>query len=75
MTTRDDGGPAFRDPINYAELFVVNGRNYGIEDYQEPGTHFFPGMPHKRFRMWAAGSSIGECEVLAEAADDYTRAY
>ena len=51
----------------YAETFSINGRAYGIEDYEQPGDHFFPDLPHKRFKLWVGGASIGEHNLLGEA--------
>lgn len=51
----------------YAETYVINGRTYGIEDYSQPGDHFFPEKPHKRFKLWAGGCGIGDHDSLDEA--------
>jgi hypothetical protein len=53
--------------VSYRETFIISGRRYGIEDYEEPGDHFMPDEPHQRFRLWYGGSSVGGADTIAEA--------
>lgn len=53
--------------VTYAETYIIGGQTYGIEDYTQPGDHFFPGNDHKRFRLWRSGCGIGQTDDLDEA--------
>ncbi len=44
--------------VTYAETYVVNGREYGIEDYDKR---------HKRFDLWAGDRSIGSFDNINDA--------
>lgn len=52
--------------VAYVETFEVDGRTYGIEDYEDGRPmrdHFFPEKYQKgnyhRFRLWAGGCGLG----------------
>lgn len=53
--------------VDYIETYTINGRSYGIEDYKKKGDHFMADQPHKRFRLWANGCGIFQCDDLDEA--------
>ena len=52
----------FRIPLSSTQFIQL-----GIEDYEQPGVHFFADQPHKRFRLWSGGCGIGEADTLEEA--------
>jgi hypothetical protein len=54
--------------VDYILTFVIpQAGTYGIEDYKKPGDHFFPHLPHKRYRVWKGGCGIGQRDTEAEA--------
>jgi hypothetical protein len=54
--------------VKYRESFKVNGRLYGIEDYEDgQDDHFMPDRATQRFHLWAGGCGIGGANSIEDA--------
>ena len=61
--------------VNYIEVYDFAGRKYGIEDFDEPGAHFFTNTQKHRFKCWVSGCGICEGHDTIEQARAHIREY
>ena len=61
--------------MEYIEKYIIAGTTFGIEDYEQPGDHFFPHRPHKRFKCWVIGCGICDGHDFIEEAREHLRVY
>lgn len=54
--------------VRYRDSFKINGRLYGIEDYEDgKKDHFMPDKAKQRFHLWAGGCGIGGADTIERA--------
>ena len=67
MEQRADPRQKPKPTERYIERYRVGDTLFGIEDYLAPGDHFMPTEPHRRFRVWCNGCSIGQYDSMKQS--------